>query len=110
MNDESPSMPATVEQVNQILVRMDRLATEVRKVRSQRSEGVSLGCGGLIAMAFVVWLLSGKIVRDLELEVFGLRNEVRELKAAVESQTTEIHQLRDRLPPHTKAEDANGKK
>lgn len=109
MSDDSSDKPATAAQAAQILSRVERLAAEVKEARAQWNEGVPLGCGALIAIAFVVWLLSGKSVSDLESEVSDLRSEVRQLKTSMEAQTAELQRLRDRLVPPARVGDAQEK-
>ena len=62
-----------------------------------RSQHVTLGCGTLILIGFVVMFFSRPGMRDLEWEVHHLRSEVGELKKSIEAQSTEIKALRDNL-------------
>jgi archaellum component FlaC len=48
-------------------------------------------------------------VQGLQSEVGDLRKEVGDLRKAVESQSTEIRQLLDRLPPEVQSEGEAGK-
>lgn len=64
-----------------------------------RTQQVSLGCGTLVLIALIVLFFSNRGTSDLEREVHGLRTEVTELKKAINAQSGEIRQLRDRLPP-----------
>ena len=63
-----------------------------------QSQQATLGCGSLILIALIVMYFSGRGTGDLEREVQALRSEVGDLKKAVEGQSGEIRQLRDRLP------------
>jgi hypothetical protein len=69
------------------------------KVRLAQGQEVSLGCGTLVLIALIVLIFSGRGTGDVEREVRRLRSEVSDLKKAVEAQSAEIRQLRDRLPP-----------
>ena len=62
-----------------------------------RSQQVSLGCGTLILIALIVMLSSNRGTGDVEREVRRLRSEVQSLRTAVETQTTEIKLLREKL-------------
>lgn len=75
------------------------------RVRLVRGQEVSLGCGTLILIAVIVLIFGRAGTGDVEREVRGLRSEVGELKKAVEGQSAEIRQLRDRLPPPAKGGD-----
>jgi hypothetical protein len=79
------------------------------EVRLARGQEVGLGCGTLVLIALIVWLLSGRSVRDLEVQVFQLRSEIGKLVTAVEAQSAELRQLRDRLPPPAKPADEKEK-
>ena len=58
---------------------------------------VNLGCGTLILIAVIVAVVSQAGFQDLEDEVRSLRATVQELKEAVDSQTSEIRQLRTKI-------------
>jgi Sec-independent protein translocase protein TatA len=73
-----------------------------------RTQQVSLGIGTLILIALIVMIFGGGS-GDLTREVQGLRSEVGNLRKAVEAQSTEIRQLRDRLPPTDQSEGDVGK-
>jgi Sec-independent protein translocase protein TatA len=62
-----------------------------------QKENVSLGCGTLILIALIVLIFGGGSTKDLEREVASLKTSVAELKTAVDSQTTEIRELRQQL-------------
>jgi hypothetical protein len=62
-----------------------------------RTQHATLGCGTLILIALIVAFFSRPGMCDLEREVHGLRFEVRELKAAVDSESTENKALRKRI-------------
>ena len=62
-----------------------------------RSQQATLGCGTLILIALIVMIFSGGGTKDLEREVKDLKTEVGALKKAVESQTDEIHALREKV-------------
>jgi hypothetical protein len=79
------------------------------KVRLTSGQEVSLGCGTLVLIALIVLIFSGRGTDDLTREVRRLRSEIGDLKKAIETQSTEIRQLRDRPPPPVKADDAKGK-
>jgi hypothetical protein len=63
----------------------------------RRTHHVTLGCGTLILIGLIVLFFSRPGITDLEQEMRGLRSEVADLKKAVESQTNEIRQLREKL-------------
>jgi hypothetical protein len=62
-----------------------------------RTNQVSLGCGTLILIALIVLIFSGRGKGDVEAEVRGLRNEVQDLKRAVDAQTQQLSAIRARL-------------
>jgi hypothetical protein len=69
-----------------------------------REHRVQLGCGTLIVIALIVMFFSRTNTDDLENEIKGLRSDVVEMKKLIEVQSTEIRQLRERLPaPPAKA-------
>lgn len=75
-----------------------------------RDQTASLGCGTLIIIALIVLFFSQHNSKDIERDVKALHTEVGELKVLVESQNSEIRQLRDRLPvPAAEKKDAKGK-
>ena len=61
-----------------------------------QSQQATLGCGSLILIALIVMIFSGR-GGDLEREVKELWSEVGALKKAIEGQSEEIRQLRNRL-------------
>lgn len=75
-----------------------------------RTQQVSLGIGTLILIALIVMIFGGgsggmkREVQGLQSEVADVRKAVGELRKAVEAQSTEIRQLRDRLPPTVQSE------
>jgi hypothetical protein len=77
--------------------------------RASGARPATLGCGTLLLIGIVVAIFSRGGTGDLEREVHGLRSEVGDLKKAVEAQSSEIRQLRDRLPPPAKANDDKAK-
>lgn len=79
------------------------------KVRLARGQEVSLGCGTLVLIALIVLIFSGRGTDSMEREVRQLRSAVGDLKKAVEAQSTEIRQLRDRLPSPIKEGGAKDK-
>lgn len=66
-------------------------------VGDRRTQQVSLGCGTLILIVLIVLFFSGRGVGDLKREVHGLRSEIGELQKAVESQTSQIKVLQEKL-------------
>jgi archaellum component FlaC len=73
-------------------------------IDEKRTQHVALGCGTLILIALIVMLFGGgPSMSNLENEVRGLRSEVGNLKAAVELQTNEIRQLREKVEKAQKA-------
>ena len=73
------------------------------------AQPASLGCGTLVLIAIIVAVFSGRGTGDLEREVRDLRTEVGDLKKAIDGQSSELRQLRDRLPPPAKVGDGKGK-
>lgn len=73
-----------------------------------RTQQVSLGIGTLILIALIVMIFSGGS-GGLNREVQGLRSEVSDLRKAVQAQSSEIRQLRERLPPSAQLEVESGK-
>lgn len=70
----------------------------------KRTQHVTLGCGTLILIALIVMFFSGGPgMSNLENEMRGLRSEVSNLKTAVELQTNEIKQLREKVEKVPKA-------
>lgn len=63
----------------------------------KRTHQVSLGCGTLILIALIVLFFSGHGLGGLKREVQDLRSEIGELKKAVESQTSQIKTLEEKL-------------
>jgi hypothetical protein len=61
------------------------------------SQSVSLGCGTLILIALIVLIFSRGGSGNVEHEVRSLQIEVRDLKKAVEAQTSQIRALLDKL-------------
>lgn len=74
-------------------------ADQAPKVRLVQGQEVSLGCGTLILIALIVLIFGRSSTRDVERQLEGLRTEVQQLRTSVESQTTQIQELRDRLVP-----------
>jgi hypothetical protein len=71
---------------------------------------VQLGCGTLIVIAIIVMFFSQGSSKDVEREVRGLRSDVGDLKKLIESQNSELQQLRERLPaPVVPKENGKGK-
>jgi len=68
-----------------------------------RTQQVSLGIGTLSLIALIVMIFSGGS-GGIKREVQGLQSEVGDLRKAVEAQSTEIRQLRDRLTPTVQSE------
>lgn len=67
---------------------------------------VQIGCWSLILIALIVMFFSGG-TRDVEREVRGLRDEVRQLREAIDRQSKEIEGLRrkpDDRPPDQRVE------
>jgi Sec-independent protein translocase protein TatA len=66
----------------------------------------TLGCGTLLLIGLVVWLVVGSKVNRVRDEVTELRSEVAELKRAVEQETAELRALREAIeasaPPTTR--------
>ncbi|MFO0850310.1 MAG: hypothetical protein U0871_17390 [Gemmataceae bacterium] len=72
-----------------------------------RPDKVQIGCWSLILIALIVMFFSGHGTGDLEREVRGLRDEVRQLREAIDRQSREIERLRpkpDDRPPDQKLE------
>lgn len=63
----------------------------------RRNQQVTLGCGTLIVIAFIVSMFSHPGVSNVESEVRHLRNDVKELKSAIDGQSDEIRALREKL-------------
>jgi len=63
----------------------------------KRSQHVTLGCGTLILIALIVLSFSRPGSADPERDMQSLRSEVGEVKKALDSQTSEIRQLREQL-------------
>jgi len=59
-----------------------------------RTPETTIGCGSLILIAIIVLIFGKSNTNDLEREVKGLRTEVKELKEAVDGQSTVIRGLR----------------
>jgi hypothetical protein len=51
----------------------------------------------LILIALIVLIFSGRGKGDVEAEVSGLRNEIRDLRRAVDAQTQQLSAIRARL-------------
>jgi hypothetical protein len=58
---------------------------------------VTLGCGTLILIALIVLFFSRPGLGDLERDVHALRSEVGELKKIIETQTSQIRLLQDKI-------------
>lgn len=58
---------------------------------------VSLGCGTLILIALIVLIFGRSGTKDLEREVQALRMEIGNLRKAVETQTSRIGELQEKL-------------
>jgi hypothetical protein len=58
---------------------------------------VTLGCGTLILIALIVLFFSRPGLGDLERDVHALRSEVGELKKTIETQTSQIRLLQDKI-------------
>lgn len=72
------------------------------RCRASGARPAKLGCGTLFLIGIVVAVFSGGGTggtRDMKREVRDLRSEVGDLKKAVEAQSSEIREFRDRLPP-----------
>jgi Sec-independent protein translocase protein TatA len=68
---------------------------------------VQLGCGTLIVIALIVMFFSQAGRSNLEDEIRALRSEVGEIKELIETQSAEIHQLREKpatAPPKAAVE------
>ena len=63
----------------------------------RRNQQVTLGCGTLVIIAFIVAMFSHPGGSNVESEVKHLRSDVRELKQTVETQSAEIRALREKL-------------
>ena len=66
-------------------------------IDEKRTQHATLGCGTLILIALIVLFFSRPGMEDLERDVRSLKSEIAELKKAVESQTTEIKRLHQKL-------------
>jgi hypothetical protein len=58
---------------------------------------VTLGCGTLILIALIVLFFSRPGLGDMEREVHALRSEVGELKKSIDTQTSQIRLLQDKI-------------
>lgn len=68
---------------------------------------VQIGCWSLILIALIVLFFGNRGDNDVEREVRGLRDEVRQLREAIDRQTREIERLRskpDDRPPDQRVE------
>jgi hypothetical protein len=63
----------------------------------RRTQQATLGCGTLILIAIIVLIFSRPGISDLEKDVSKLRTDVGDLKRAIDSQTTEIRRLADKV-------------
>jgi hypothetical protein len=63
----------------------------------RRTQQATLGCGTLILIAIIVLIFSRPGISDLENDVGKLRTDVGEMKRAIDTQTTEIRRLADKV-------------
>ncbi len=61
----------------------------------------TLGCGTLLLIALLVWMVVGSKVNRVQEEMTQLRSEVAELKRAVEQETAELRALREAIEVST---------
>lgn len=59
----------------------------------QRSQQVSLGCGTLILIAFIVNFFSQPDTSNLRREIRGLKGEVRELKTEIKGLRKDVQAI-----------------
>jgi Sec-independent protein translocase protein TatA len=64
---------------------------------SDRNMHVSLGCGTLLIIALIVLIFSKQGNNQLDQEVGHLRNEIGQLKQAMEGQTNQIKILQEKV-------------
>lgn len=61
----------------------------------------TLGCGTLLLIALLVWMVVSSKVNRVQEEVTQVRSEVAELKRAVEQETAEVRALREAIEAST---------
>ena len=64
---------------------------------NQVQQQATLGCGSLILIALIVIIFSKEGSKDLGKDVQALGVEIKGLKQSVESQSTQIRELRETL-------------
>ena len=78
-------------------------------VDEKRTHQATLGCGTLILIALIVLFFSRPGLGDLERDVRALRSEVGVVKKAVQAQTNEIKEMREKLNKLQPGKAAGGK-
>ena len=62
-----------------------------------RTHQVTLGCGTLILIAVIVMFFSRPGIGEIQRDIGKLRDEVGDLRRAIDAQTTQFKTLQDKL-------------
>jgi hypothetical protein len=65
------------------------------RLTTDQYPAASLGCGTLIIIALIVWLITSAGSRRMADDLRSLRNEVGDLKQSVDAQSDQIRSLKE---------------